>query len=168
MPIEEVILTNNIFGTLFMASLYMRLLDLAKKGITEKKTGKVLLAIGGFLLSLLIGIALLMALNSENRIAAMILLFIPNPISVEGGFSLILLGLLFYILRKYRLAQAALIVVTSILSWLTLHNAQWLMVFAVIPILLYNGQRGRGSKYFFYIFYPAHIYIFYIIAWFIG
>jgi hypothetical protein len=168
MPIEEVILMNNIFGTLFMAAFYMGLFELAKKGITEKKTGKVLLAIGGLLLSLLIGLALLIALNSENRIAAMILLFIPNPISVEGGFFLIIVGLLLYILRKYRLAQAALVLIVGILSWLTMHNAQWLMVFAVIPILLYNGQRGRGSKYFFYIFYPAHIYIFYIIAWFLG
>jgi hypothetical protein len=45
-------------------------------------------------------------------------------------------------------------------------GAQWLMVFALIPIVLYNGRRGKGSKYFFYIFYPAHIYALYIIAWF--
>jgi hypothetical protein len=31
--------------------------------------------------------------------------------------------------------------------------------------MLYNGKRGSGSKYFFYIFYPAHIYLLYLIAW---
>jgi hypothetical protein len=42
-----------------------------------------------------------------------------------------------------------------------------MMVFAAVPLWMYNGLRGKGSKYFFYIFYPAHIYLFYAIAWFI-
>jgi hypothetical protein len=41
------------------------------------------------------------------------------------------------------------------------------MVFAALPILLYNGLRGRGDKYFFYAFYPGHIYLLYLIAWFL-
>jgi hypothetical protein len=44
-------------------------------------------------------------------------------------------------------------------------DPQWMMIFAAIPMMLYDGRRGKGSKYFFYIFYPAHIYVFYIIAW---
>lgn len=35
---------------------------------------------------------------------------------------------------------------------------------ALIPVLFYNEQRGKGSKYFFYIFYPAHLMMFAIIA----
>ena len=39
---------------------------------------------------------------------------------------------------------------------------------AFIPIAFYNGKRGGGLKYLFYIFYPAHLLILYIIARAIG
>ena len=32
------------------------------------------------------------------------------------------------------------------------------------PILLYNGKRGLSIKYFFYVFYPLHIYLIYFLA----
>ncbi len=34
-----------------------------------------------------------------------------------------------------------------------------------IPIFLYDGRRGLKAKYFFYFFYPAHIYLLYIIVY---
>lgn len=38
---------------------------------------------------------------------------------------------------------------------------------AFIPITLYNGERGMRMKYFFYIFYPGHLFIIYLISQFI-
>lgn len=44
-------------------------------------------------------------------------------------------------------------------------NTQWFSLFSLIPILLYNGQKGKLKlKYTFYIFYPLHLAILYLIA----
>lgn len=62
--------------------------------------------------------------------------------------------------------QSVAIAVVAVLYALT-GQTQWMMIFAIIPILLYNGAKGRGDKYFFYIFYPAHIAALYVLASFV-
>ncbi|MDR2068779.1 MAG: conjugal transfer protein TraX [Spirochaetaceae bacterium] len=165
--LEDIVLMNNIFGTLLLAAFYMAMIDLIHEGIREKGGRKITLALGGMLFPLVVSLAMLFALNRADRIIVLILLFIPNFFSVEGGFILVIMGVLFYILRKYRFAQAAVVLAVGLASAFTAGsgNFQWLMVTAILPILLYNGRRGGGGKYFFYVFYPAHIYLFYIAAW---
>lgn len=46
-------------------------------------------------------------------------------------------------------------------------------VFGFLLILLYNGQRGKGSKFLYYAFYPAHLLLLcavkpYIVSWLSG
>lgn len=38
---------------------------------------------------------------------------------------------------------------------------EWMSVFSITFMLLYNGKRGQGNGKFFYYFYPLHVYILY-------
>jgi hypothetical protein len=175
MPSETVVLTNNIFGTLLLAAIYMWVVDLFRAGRRERQYGKIVKAVLLGLAFLVISVLSLLPLSSpavlDSAWAIWVFRFItciPNFFITEGGFALVLMGLLFYIFRERRLLQVLTLVVLSVLSWATTGGMQWLMVFAVIPMLLYNEMRGKGSKYFFYIFYPAHIYVLYVAAWLIS
>ena len=87
----------------------------------------------------------------------------------EGQFLCPLLALLFYYLREHKLLMYIAYVVAApvLVMLLRMPATQLLMVFAVFPIWLYNGERGNSSpfaQYFFYIFYPAHIWVLYLLA----
>jgi len=169
---SEVMLINSIFGTLFLTAFLMLAADTIRDGVKTKRRSKI---IGGILLFLApfaasVLIMLILPLLSDGTLPSWSIEFIvaiPNFLTTEGFVYFPLLGLLFYLLRKNRLIQLIPLVVFCILN-AVMKSTEWMAIFAAIPILLYNGQRGKGSKYFFYIFYPAHIYAFYIISWLIG
>ncbi len=41
---------------------------------------------------------------------------------------------------------------------------EWMEIFAIIPMLCYNGERGKGNGKLFYIFYPAHVYVLFALS----
>ena len=61
------------------------------------------------------------------------------------------------------------VLITIVLSKLSIHDLmfkyiEWMEIFAAPLMLCYNGQRGKGSKYLFYVFYPTHIYLLYALS----
>lgn len=74
-----------------------------------------------------------------------------------------------YIMRKYDTKRLLPIAVVSIFLIIYYGKSGILnsvvhigMLLAVVLLYFYNGERGRNSKWFFYIFYPTHLGIIYI------
>lgn len=72
--------------------------------------------------------------------------FIPAMVFTENSFMVILIPLM-YIARKYRWVQCLLIALAA-LFFFTQGSTQWMMVFAILPIALFNGQKGPGMRNF--------------------
>ena len=87
----------------------------------------------------------------------------------EGMMLCPLMLIIFYYLRKKPLTMWIVFILVSVLMLFAigmLFDAQIYMVFSFIPILFYNGKRGvsgKFAKYFFYVFYPVHIWIIFLI-----
>lgn len=68
-----------------------------------------------------------------------------------GAFGVLLIVVL-YLTREYRIAQC--VVGALCCAW------ERTAVLAFLPILLYDGTRGRQAKWFFYWFYPVHMLVY--------
>lgn len=168
---DNIALMNNVFATLFMILVYLSIVDFIRKAIKDKKIGKVFLGKVLFTIPFVISILIAVAASVGKLNVVRLMYIIPTPIFVEGGPVFILLGIIMYLLREnkknmiivYSVISLAIMLLGELsLSGIFMRNFQWMMVFAAPFFYLYNGEKGKGAKYLFYIFYPAHIYIFYI------
>lgn len=120
----------------------------------------------------------------DSVLAALVYTVLPCwSLIVDGGGFFIATGIALYLLRNRRIPQALVYGALTMVFYfafplirlmgtpgftasqmLTLAY-EWMGVFAMIPMLLYNGQRGRGCKALFYIVYPAHVYLLYALSW---
>ncbi|NLK09095.1 MAG: hypothetical protein GX316_10445 [Firmicutes bacterium] len=171
LPNKTVVLINNAFSTFFLTGLYVVFWDRLVMGIQEKNARKIVSTALFWLVPALSSLPALLIVQFVGHLplpiirAALILsMLIPNLLLVEGGALMVFLGLAFYILRKQRLAQIGVLLAFSAIIFKVGSGMQWLMGLAAIPMILYNGERGKGFKWFFYIFYPVHIFVLYVTA----
>lgn len=117
-----------------------------------------------FTLLIGIGMVVLLERNREWPVKAVILLlamWLAVLIRSDYNFRGVLLIFVFYIFHESRW-----LAVTAGGFWNFLYQGiiQKYGVLSVLPLALYNGERGRKMKYFFYIFYPAHLLLLYGIS----
>ncbi|MDR1567563.1 MAG: conjugal transfer protein TraX [Streptococcaceae bacterium] len=163
LPNPNILLMNSIFGTLFLGLVFMWIAD----GLFGK-TKYIKTALIALLITIILSAIPLLLLSMPTINPTLVLLctlFIPTLATVEGGISFVLLAMFLYLFREKRVLQYLTIALLSGFSFLTSRDSgQWMMIFSIIPLMCYNGNKGRSDKWFFYIFYPAHILILYLIS----
>lgn len=105
-----------------------------------------------------------------------------NIFFIEGGIFFLVLGILLYLTRNNKKNLIIYYSSFSVFTYLLItyfgssHNFgfisylipftdyQWMMIAALPFMLVYNRQKGVGLKYLFYIFYPLHIAILYMVG----
>lgn len=150
---------QNVMFTLLLGLLAIRVIDNLKKDISAKNIGKSVLWL------LLIGIGGTLGF-------------------VDYGFLGVLTVVMFYLCRGYRFIPILQLIGMILINIVFFEGqvfifevfgktleipSQGFAVFALIPIWLYNGKKGKSSKalqYGFYAFYPVHMLILYLIKYF--
>ena len=171
---------NGILRDLTVACLLWQGID----WLRQRRFGRALALIGGAGVAWpAVSLALMSVLPPVGQLPVYFLSWTVLPswtFSTDGGVAFILGGVLLYVLRERRLAQALVWAAWTLFTdlgsvlWLLqdgwglgrllLTCYQWMEVFAVPLMLLYNGQRGAGHKKLFYWFYPVHVYVLYALS----
>lgn len=138
-------------------------------------------------LTLATGVLLLYCIkNLENKVLkylSAIIILAVGLVATEGGMTILPFMLITYFTYgKNRYRNLGYIILSFILFYMSFvdygdiattinmlaYNSDFLFILVLPFLYLYNGKRGNNSdfaKYFFYVFYPLHLWIIAIIAW---
>lgn len=172
-------ISNNIFVTLLLIGVIVTISEKAK----ERPEKRVFLWTCFFAFEFFSTIicVLLGSFTPLYGMSAFAGAILPNLFFSEGSFIFVLLGVLMYrqkeskqgLISVYAGFTIIYTLITTIamkqaygipnyVDFLLNDNYQWMMIFSLPLMLGYNNQKGAGLKYFFYIFYPAHIILLYL------
>ena len=180
-------LTNNIFPTILLGCIIIYLIERARHSIKKFIAyGMAFTSAQVFSFFLCILFAEFLEIPQQFEICTMHYFYgtiFGNIIFVEGSFLFVFYFVCVYFLKNktilltvYQLFFSGLIYILVIrtqyaggpLPYLFPYGTyQWLMLLAIPFFFLYNGKRGKNPKLLFYIFYPLHIWILFVVGYFI-
>lgn len=155
--------SNNIFLTLALGILALNVMFYESDKITNvDKTIKIIRKILGFIMVI---VSFPFAEGAMVVIPFMIITYFlrekPKSRNITYVIFAILLGITSYV--PYDTLEMTLKMLA--------YNCDFMFITVIPFIYLYNGKRGpktKFSKYFFYVFYPAHLWIIATIGYFIA
>lgn len=117
--------------------------------------------------TLFTGLCLISVLKNKNVndvvkiIFTIMIFFITRKINLDYGLYGFFTILIFTFYRENKVKMIINFVILNIINVVRpnifdLDFTQIYSLLALIPIILYNGERGKNWKYFFYLFYPLH------------
>lgn len=173
---------SNIFYQYLFTAIYIILMEEILKGIREHRMMPVLLGIVGMAASWIphalavflteLDISRYVA-NVETRwfLDEIVCSFLNTPLT-EYGIVFVLMGVLMYFAPNKFWKAGVLTAfsffcyisrffpeLTSMPLFFAVGYPQHYMILAAPVMLMYNGEKGRGNKYFFYAYYPLHRYV---------
>lgn len=95
-------------------------------------------------------------------IGALLCLLLAEVLRTDYGGGGVVFILVFYVFYGKRLWYS---VMFALADFYIYGGVQKFAVASLAPILLYNGKRGPSMKYLFYVFYPAHLFVLYLIRY---
>lgn len=174
---------NGMFATLFIVGLYIWAIELLLGNIKKKNWKNIGIALAMLLIPIGSGIGVTLYMGNTASVSPIgrivfqaLYTLVPSPIFVEGSVYWVFLGTGFYFLRNKKIGLSVFYVLMSGFFFFTaagegmtyenlfILNDQWFMVLSLPFILLYSGQRGKKMKYFFYMYYPLHVYVLVLLA----
>ncbi|MGN0332661.1 MAG: TraX family protein [Lachnospiraceae bacterium] len=115
--------------------------------------------------TLFIGVALMYALEQcpewpVKIVEVLLAMWFAVLLCTDYSFKGILLISIYYFFRKYKWLKLGLGAVWSLL-W---GEIQRYSILASFLLAAYNGEKGYSFKYFFYVFYPLHLFVLFVIS----
>jgi len=179
---------GNILPTFFYTALYIMCIENITKRKNDCSFINQIISVVLMIVPVFLGLIHYWFININMGISGgvytfvkMILnVFLPSPLTLEYSFFFVLLGIIWYF-TNHKYINCAIFIGLSFASrmidyhifygvfsktngftfWHLFTSFQWMMIGAVLFMILYNGERGkRGYKYFFYLYYPLHQFIF--------
>lgn len=171
-PYKEV--TNNIFVTLFLVGVVVWIIEYKRDN--EEKGRKLFF---GFIIFQVISSIICIVAEKYIPLKGIDLILASltgNIVFCEGSIIFVLLGVLLYFKKQSKNSVKKmygifclvyfLLTISMGFNFQTLFKKdyQWMMIASLPFMLAYNGKKGKGYKYLFYIFYPAHIVVLFLIG----
>lgn len=115
--------------------------------------------------TLFIGLAMMYFLlktagRAQMIMVALLFFLLADALRTDYGGVGVLMILCFYLFRDDMLWKVISVVFVNVAL---MGGIQMFAVFALVPIYLHNGKQGRRAKWFFYGFYPVHLFLLFLV-----